>query len=245
MEINLSDISSSFREAHAFRYSGHEVRDRLRPSIFQYDYLSLSTLATDVDRLLAEVPRPVGIRRAIALDIGCGKSPYREPLESRGFVVKTMDIDNNASPDYVGSIEDTGLPNAFADLVICTQVLEHSIHPGKGLQEIYRILRPKGHLIASAPHVWFYHPHPTDNWRFTQEGLTRLAVGAGLQPRRLLSQGGSVLAFFQIVNFLLFGIFGKHGALLYGINNVIGTGIDKTLKNTLFCINFAILAQKP
>lgn len=194
MEIDLSDISSSFHAAHAVRYSRHDVSDRLKPSIFQYDYLSLRALAIDIERLIAEVPSPARTRSAIALDIGCGKSPYRELLESRGFIVKTMDIDDTASPDYVGRIESTGLTNSFADLVICTQVLEHSLDPSKGLREIFRILRSDGYLVASAPHVWFYHPHPTDNWRFTQEGLMRIVTAAGFEPRKLLSQGDSVLA---------------------------------------------------
>ena len=140
MEIDLSDISRLYRKAHEVRYSRHEVHDRLKPNILQYDYLSLRMLVTDVKKLLTEVPSPVGNDPGIAIDIGCGKSPYREIIEARGFVVKTMDIDGNDSPDYVGTIENTGLPDGSADLVICTQVLEHSLNPGRGLQEIYRIL---------------------------------------------------------------------------------------------------------
>ena len=245
MEIDLSNISSSFHEAHAVRYSRHDVLDRLEPSILQYDYLSLRALATDVERLIAEVPSPPTTHSAIALDIGCGKSPYRDLLESRNFLVKTMDIEDTASPDYVGRIEDTGLTDSFVDLVICTQVLEHSLDPRKGLQEICRILRPGGYLLASAPHIWFYHPHPTDNWRFTQEGLTRIVNTAGFEPTKLLSQGGSVMALFQIVNFLLFGTTGKLGTPFYVINNLIGKIADRLLPNPLFCLNFAILAKKP
>ena len=244
MEIDLSDISRLYRKAHEVRYSSHEVHDRLKPNIFQYDYLSLRMLVTDVNSLVKDVPSPVEKDTGIAIDIGCGKSPYREIVESRGFMVKTMDIDDNDAPDYVGTLEDTGLPDASADLVICTQVLGHSLNPRRGLQEIHRILRPEGHLIASAPHVWFYHPHPTDNWRFTQEGLTRLVMAAGFEPRKLLSQGGSVMAYFQIVNFLIFGLFGKPAAPFYLINNVIGRIADRILQNSLFCLNFSILAQK-
>jgi 2-polyprenyl-3-methyl-5-hydroxy-6-metoxy-1,4-benzoquinol methylase len=160
MEIDLSDISSFYFEAHAKRAPRHSVRNRLKPSIFQYDYLCLGALAVDVERLLAEVPLSVVARSMVALDIGCGTSPYRELLESRGFTVRTIDIDQTTSPDYVGTIEYTGLPDGSADLVICTQVLEHSIDADRGLQEIFRILRPGGYLVASAPHVWFYHPHP-------------------------------------------------------------------------------------
>jgi len=205
----------------------------------------LSALAADVERLLAEVSLPVATPSPLALDIGCGVSPYRDLLESRGFVVKTMDIDNTTSADYIGKVEQSGLPGASVDLVICTQVLEHSLDPRSGLQEIFRILRSGGYLVASAPHVSFYHPHPTDNWRFTQEGLARMVVDAGLEPRRLLSQGGSVMAFFQILNFLVFGSAGKLGSPLFALNNIIGKIADKLLANSLFCLNFAILARKP
>jgi SAM-dependent methyltransferase len=246
MEIDLSDIRSAFHKMHAVKHSRHNVQDRIRPSLFQYDYLTLSTLVADVQRLIAEVPCRTGVDQdtTVALDLGCGKSPYRFLLRSRGFVVKTMDIDPDSAADYQGTIEETGLPDQSIDLAICTQVLEHSIDPGQGLREICRILRPGGYLIASAPHIWFYHPHPSDNWRFTQEGLPRLVAACGLEPIRLLAQGGSVLSYFQIVNFLLFGLVGKLAAPVYAVTNVIGKLGDNLLTNSLFCHNFAVLARK-
>lgn len=245
MDIDLGNIAGAFHAAQGQRTSRHQVADRLRPSILQYDYLGLSTLVADLQRLIATVPASPPDSPAVALDIGCGKSPYRELLEARGFVVKTLDIDADSSPDFVGSVEATGLPDGFADLVLCTQVLEHSLNPERGATEIRRILRAGGHLIASAPHIWFYHPHPSDNWRFTQEGLTRLVATAGLEPVKLLSQGGSALSFFQIVNFLAYALLGRAGAPVYAINNALGRTADRLFQNSLFCLNFAILARKP
>jgi SAM-dependent methyltransferase len=224
----------------------HTARSRLKPGIFQYDYLSLSALVADVETLIRQTAPLAGSGAPIALDVGCGTSPYRRLVEDRGFVLKTIDIDAETSPNYIGSIEETGLPDACVSLVICTQVLEHLIDPGRGLKEIFRILVPGGHLIASAPHVWFYHPHPSDNWRFTQEGLVRLVVAAGFEPQKLLSQGGgSVLSYFQIVNFLLFGAIGRFGAGIYALNNMAARLGDRLIRNDLFCINFALLARKP
>jgi SAM-dependent methyltransferase len=245
VEINLSDIGAGYRELSPGRHSRHAASDRLQPSLLQYDYLALSTLTADVRRLLGEVPPPSGAEGGIALDIGCGNSPYRALAESRGFRLKTLDISGDSGPDFVGTVEDTGLPDGFADLVLCTQVLEHSLDPERGLRDIHRILRPGGYLIATAPHIWFYHPHPTDNWRFTQEGLTRLALRANFKPLRLLSQGGSALSLFQIGNFLLYGAIGKFGAPAYLVNNVIGKLADRLVGNNLFCLNFALLARKP
>jgi len=246
LEIDLSDLDFAFRKMHAAKHSRHDVSDRIAPSLFQYDYLVLSTLATDMQRLIEEIPCRDDSDQdtAVALDLGCGKSPYRFLLESRGFSVKTMDISLDGAADFQGTIEETGLPDRSIDLAICTQVLEHSIDPGQGLREICRILRPGGYLIVTAPHIWFYHPHPSDNWRFTQEGLPRLVAACGFEPMRLLAQGGSVLSYFQIVNFLLFGLAGKLAAPVYAINNVIGKWGDNLLTNRLFCLNFAVLARK-
>jgi SAM-dependent methyltransferase len=245
VEIDVSDIGAGYRELSPARHSRHAVTDRLRPSLFQYDFLVLSTLSADIRRLLGEVPPPNCAAGGIALDIGCGKSPYRAFAESRGFRLKTLDISGDSTPDFVGTVEDTGLPDEFADLVLCTQVLEHSLDPERGLRDIHRILRPGGHLIVTVPHIWFYHPHPTDNWRFTQEGLTRLALRANFEPLRLLSQGGSALSFFQISNFLLYGAIGKLGAPAYLVSNVVGRLADRVVGNNLFCLNFAMLARKP
>jgi SAM-dependent methyltransferase len=244
MEIDVSDIGAPFRGLSVKRRSRHSITDRLCPSLFQYDYLGLSTLGADVRRLLGEVP-PARTEAAIALDIGCDKSPYRELVEARGYRLKTLDVATDTGPDFVGTVEETGLPDAFADLVLCTQVLEHSLDFERGMREIHRILRPGGYLIATVPHVWFYHPHPSDNWRFTQEGLVRLAERTHFQPIRLLSQGGSALSFFQIGNFLLYGAVGKLGAPVYFVNNLIGSLADRAIKNTLFCLNFALLARTP
>ena len=235
MEIDLSDIGAGYREA--VRRAGIRATrrsDRLEPSLFQYDYLALSTLTADIRRLLGEVPPPTQAGERDRSRHRMRQQPLSGARRNRGFHLKTLDISAESAPDFVGTVEDTGLPDGFADLVLCTQVLEHSLDPERGLRDIHRILRPGGHLIVTAPHIWFYHPHPTDNWRFTQEGLIRLALRTGFEPRRLLSQGGSALSFFQIGNFLLYGAIGKLGAPAYLVNNVIGRLADRLGPNNCF-----------
>lgn len=223
--------------------SRHSVHDRTHPSIFQYDYLTLSTLSADVQTLIAELPTP--LPGSQALDLGSDKSPYREPLTARGYEVRTLDITLDLGADYAGTAEQTGLPDQSFDVVLCTQVLEHSQNPWAAAAEIRRILKPGGHLIASAPHVWFYHPHPSDNWRFTQEGFVHLFREAGLAPVALLAQGGTVLTVLQIVNFIAYGALGRLGAPLYAAVNVLARAADPLLPNELFCHNFACLARRP
>jgi SAM-dependent methyltransferase len=198
-------------------------------------------LSADIQELIEELPRSTAAQ--IALDLGCDKSPYKELLEKAGFQVKTLDITPDSRADYLGTAEVTGIPNASVDLVLCTQVLEHCDAPSKAMAEIRRILAPGGHVIFSVPHVWFYHPHPSDSWRFTQEGVLKLCQEAGLQLLVLLAQGGTVATAFQIANFLLYGVVGQLGAPLYAGVNAVAKVLDRLVPNELFCHNFACLAR--
>lgn len=242
MRLGISNLKQQFEAAQAGKQSRHLPQDRVEPSIFQYDYLSLRRLSDDVRQLIVEAPAAGA--GAVALDLGSDKCPYRALLESRGYSVKTLDLTLESGADYAGTAEATGLPSESFDLVLCTQVIEHCMNPWHALAEAFRILKPSGTLIVSAPHVWFYHPHPTDHWRFTQEGLVQLCRDAGFEPTALLSQGGSVLTLFQVVNFLAYGVLGRLGAPFYAASNLVGSFADRVAPNELFCTNFACLARR-
>jgi SAM-dependent methyltransferase len=242
MRLSISNLRGQFQAAQAGKQSRHLPEDRVEPSLFQYDYLSLRRLSDDIRQLIAESPQ--GNAGAVALDLGSDKCPYRALLETRGYAVKTLDLTLDDGADYAGTAEATGLPSESFDLVLCTQVIEHCMNPWRALAEAFRILKPSGTLIVSAPHVWFYHPHPTDHWRFTQEGLVQLCRDAGFEPTVLLSQGGSVLTLFQVVNFLAYGVLGRMGAPVYATANVLGAIGDRLAPNELFCTNFACLARR-
>jgi len=242
MRIAHDRLHDEFRQAQTGKASHHTAADRTRPSLFRYDCLSLRRLAQDIRSLIEESGVP---RDGVALDLGSATSPYRDWVATLGCRIETLDIDPASGADHVGTGDDTGLPTGAFDLVICTQVLEHVPDPRRVLLEIRRILKPGGRLIASAPHVWFYHPHPSDYWRFTQEGVVQLCRDADLELIELRAQGGSALTLFQSVNFLLYGILGRAGGPLYAIFNVLGFAADRLVQNELFAHNFAWLARKP
>jgi SAM-dependent methyltransferase len=242
MELDLENLAAVSQPLRKLRRSRHSAADRSAPSLGQYDYLILKALQ---DSLCALIKRcPASEDQASALDLGASNSPYKRLLEANGYVVKTLDLDRSRGADYEGKIEDTGLADQSFDLVLCTEVFEHSSNPWQGIAEIRRILKPSGVLIVSAPHVWFYHPHPTDNWRFTQEGIAHLCRMGGLRPEALFSQGGSVTALFQILNFLFYGVMGRVGMPFYYLVNVLAAPIERAIPNTDFCLNFACLARK-
>jgi SAM-dependent methyltransferase len=245
MRINLADLKAlQVNRKPSFR-SDHASKERTSPSLWQYDYLALQALSQDAQDLLKLAREKVGGSALRVLDIGCNTSPYREQLEMLGFSVKTMDLDLSRGADLVGSVEATCLPDSCFDLVICTQVLEHCAHPWAAAPELWRILAPGGCLLVSVPHVWFYHPHPDDNWRFTPEGLTRLLRGNGFEVFDLRLQGGSILCVCQILNFCIFGLVGRFGAPIFAFLNLLGSALDSAFCNPLFPINIAVLVGKP
>lgn len=177
--------------------------------------------------------------------MGCLRSPYRAVLEARGYQVRTLDLTTEGGADFAGTAEATGRPDASVDLVLCTQVLEHVRAPWRAMAEFQRILRPGGQVLVTLPHVWFYHPHPADYWRVTQEGIVALCEDAGFEVLQARTQGGALLALGQILNFLAYGVLGRAGMPLYAAVNLLAAAADRAIPNELFALNMACLAEKP
>ncbi len=70
-------------------------------------------------------------------------------MKRNGITCTTADLCNPA--DLRINIQETGLPEASWDVVICNHVLEHVDDFRLALKELYRILRPGGRLICSFP----------------------------------------------------------------------------------------------
>ena len=242
MLINHRSLVDQYSQSRGAKRSRHSARDRLAPSVFQYDYLVLRALGRDIQSLVDLLPDMS--TTPLALDVGADKSPYAGSLLRTGFDLRRLDLTVGSNPDYVGTVEDTGLENDRFDIILCTQVLEHCTNPWMAMGEISRLLKPGGFAIVSVPHVWFYHPHPADNWRFTQEGTVQLCRASQLSMIELRSQGGTILTLFQVLCFLIYGVFGTWAAPVYGLLNLLAEPLDRLIPNTLFCSNFAFLAQK-
>lgn len=105
------------------------------------------------------------------LDVGSNIGHFSYFLYEKGFEVTGIDIDDkflDATRKHVKTEKmnikfikssATELPfkdNTF-DYAICLDVLEHIPDKEKALQEIYRVLKNKGKLIAALPNVFSYY----------------------------------------------------------------------------------------
>jgi len=143
-----------------------------------YNWYANDALARNV----AEMAR--GLTGTTVIDVGCGQSPYR-PLVAHFQRYVGLDApghpDSSERPDVLADAGDLPLRTASADLVLCTEVIEHVTDPVRVLFEAHRVLRPGGSLILSAPFTWPVHDEPHDYWRFTEYGLRVLCERAGFR----------------------------------------------------------------
>src|SRR3972149_10110303 len=125
-------------------------------------------------------------RKCVIVDVGAGGSPYHSifsDIASRYIaidVLGSLPRTKMRQIEYIaGFAEKIPLMDLTADVVLCNQVLEHVKDPSSAVDEIFRILKPGGLFVGSAPHVSPVHLEPDDFRRFTDLGINKLLKDAG------------------------------------------------------------------
>jgi len=108
------------------------------------------------------------------LDVGCGVKPYFPFFAPLLGEYVGVDVVENPAAELIGPVEALPVADGSFDLVLCTQVLEHTDDPAKAVRELHRVTSPGGRVLASTHGVQVYHPSPGDYWRWTHTGLERL-----------------------------------------------------------------------
>jgi SAM-dependent methyltransferase len=160
-----------------------------------------------------------GLRKAIGqmassmsgrlLDVGCGRKPYLEMFSADEYIGLEIDTPENRSNKQADFYYDGNL-FPFADHnfdgVVCNQVLEHVFAPDRFLEEIYRVLKPKGLLLLTVPFVWDEHEQPWDYARYSSFGLKSILEKNGFEILEQRKINADVRVLFQLVNAYLFKV---------------------------------------
>lgn len=91
--------------------------------------------------------------------------------------VQTADIDPASGADFIIDVthnNEATVATGIFDVVVCTEVLEHTLNPFDAVAELRRLLKPGGLLLVTTPFNFRIHGPLPDCWRFTEHGLRAL-----------------------------------------------------------------------
>jgi SAM-dependent methyltransferase len=124
--------------------------------------------------LLDGVSECLGYLQGRVLDVGCGQKPFAPLLPPSVTQYIGIDVAANSAADVRASALSLPFSDGAFDGVLCTEVLEHLSDPDGAVREFYRVLKPGGTLLASAPQTYWLHEAPHDYFRFTRFGLEQI-----------------------------------------------------------------------
>jgi SAM-dependent methyltransferase len=159
--------------------------------------------------------RPADKRRA--LDVGCGDGYFTSQLIRLGCTASGIDL-SPVAVELAGKRNPTGafqthdltlpfpFPDASFDVVWCSEVLEHLFSPLFVLEQVHRVLKPGGILLATTPahgtlknlaialfaFERHYDPEYPHIRFFTTRSLGSLARKAGLETEWLGTCGSKL-----------------------------------------------------
>lgn len=111
---------------------------------------------------------------------GTPRECFPQPVEYLG-----VDLEEGPGVDQVGDIESSHFVDRLGleewDVVVSTEMLEHTPRPWEAVSNMGRLLRPGGRLILTTRAPGFgIHNYPSDFYRFTPAALVVLCQDAGL-----------------------------------------------------------------
>jgi SAM-dependent methyltransferase len=81
------------------------------------------------------------------------------------------DLREGPGVDVLMDAHDAGARTGSIGTVLLIDTLEHVEFPHRALEEVHRILSPRGAVILSSVMDFPIHEHPNDFWRFTPQGV--------------------------------------------------------------------------
>ncbi len=192
-QLNRREVSPGRRELwRPPTFSGGtSTLSRRLAAVRRFFDIQEATIWRDLARLLPTVSGTV-------VDVGCGAQPFRRLLP-RGARYRGIDT-VNAKTHFGYAVPDTlyfegdrwPVEDGTADVILCTEVLEHVFDSAQFLNEARRCLRPRGLLVLTVPFAARWHHTPHDYWRFTPSSLDLLLGQSGFADVHVYQRGNPV-----------------------------------------------------
>lgn len=144
-------------------------------TVSQFDEECYRIIRDNISRFMKDCARRYDRKELSLLDIAPQIHEGAKAYFTKA-TVQTLDIDPDSGATYIADITK---PNKFLhdktfDIIVCVEVLEHTLNPFSAIRNIYRLLKPSGALLLSVPFNFRIHGPLPDCWRFTEHGLREL-----------------------------------------------------------------------
>jgi SAM-dependent methyltransferase len=194
--------------------------------------------------------------KGVILDIGCGSKPYEKLFVTDKYIGIDVKVSGH---DHSGSQVDIyydGLTIPFEnesfDSIVCFEVIEHVFNPDILLSEAFRVLKPGGKAMFTAPFVWDEHEQPYDFARYSSFGLKYIFEKNGFTVVKNIKYLCDLRLFSVLTNAYFYKVLKKFNnrlsnmmiLMISSINNIFGHIIYLFPKNPdLYYGNMFILKK--
>lgn len=140
------------------------------------DVAALLAIRSNISRFLADAASTLDGAEVLLLDVAPQDHGGAAPFFSQA-TIETLDINPASGATWIADLcsqNDRVIPDSRFDVIICTEVLEHTRQPFNAVAELFRMLKPGGTLLVSTPFNFRIHGPLPDCWRFTVHGLREL-----------------------------------------------------------------------
>ncbi len=242
-------VHSRSAEPPAIAETGEHLRrvgqERLYPALTNSSWLVLRARRRLFQQWLSQLPD----QSLSVLDVGGRIQPYRPLLNRRESKYVAVDIRRSPLVNVVANAEQIPFQDEQFDLVICTQVLQYVPDPRRAIAEMFRLLKPGGHLLLSVPAAY---PRDSEQeyWRFLPHALKTLVAPFGMAE--IAAEGGSITGLCRTIGVWL-SMFARPAwlrhVLCYSVVpwlNLSAAALEPLFGkgNDQFAVNYSVFARK-
>ena len=146
----------------------------------------------------------------LSINIGAGNTNYSSKIIN-------LDIEKTNNVNVLADSRFLPIKSNSVSLVISQAVLEHTPETKRNIDEIERVLKPKGILYVEVPWMQTFHAHPHDYFRFSHQGIESFLENFDIYEKGIAVGPASALALnmriflatlFSFGNYKLFVFFG-------------------------------------
>jgi len=166
----IMSTSGSISVRNVLKYNAFDLIDSA--IVFELDNKYYDMIRRNVSNFINETIQTHKNERI--LEIG-PKNEKKERIISESNIIESVDIVSDNDTTYVADLTcDNNIPKNHFDVIYCLEVLEHTYEPWEMLKQMYKLLKPNGHLYISVPFQFRIHGPLPDCYRISEYGLKYL-----------------------------------------------------------------------